>query len=156
MPEEYSAVKKSKVMNIKKLEKAYKVIERIKILDNDIIQIEKVAMSTANNTASSSFKLFVKNIGETDNKENILEEDGSLKKGSLEFGVSPFSLWGSMFSFPRMGSEGKETKDKKDTTVLGYELSETATLKILAILLLEKQQLREELLKELEKFGLKI
>ena len=144
-------------MEVKTLEKAYKILEKVKTLDNEIIKIDKVAgiiISQANGKSNSSFELRVKDYSKENSKDSILDEDGSLKTGSLSHEMeNPFS-WLSKSFFPLI--QTKEEEEDKHTYSLNYQLSESATLKILSVLLNEKKQEREALLVKLQKFGFEI
>ena len=73
-------------MNIKKLEKATKIYEQIKILDAQISELEKFAMLVANGEIKSSFELKIEDLGkQKEDAEKVgFDEDGSLIKGSTE------------------------------------------------------------------------
>lgn len=145
-------------MEVKTLEKAYKILEKVKALDNEIIKIDKVAgivISQANGKSNSSFELKVKDYSKENSKDSILDEDGSLKTGALSHEIeSPFSWLSKSMLLPHL--QTKEEKVDKNTYSLNYQLSETATLKILSVLLNEKRQEREDLIVKLQKFGFEI
>ena len=82
-------------MNIKTLEKASKIIEQIKKLDAEIIELDKYAMKLINSNSEINLTLsFDKENNESD-KVNF-DEDGSLiNMPRMEY-ISPFfmiSIW---------------------------------------------------------------
>jgi hypothetical protein len=118
-------------MNIKKLEKATKIYEQIKVLDAQIIEIDKFAMLVANSETKSSFELKCKDLGKKkDNEEKVgFDADGSLIKGQTEGYRSMFDLW-----MPRLYTTTADKKNENEI-VLKNELSVNAVMSILGILL---------------------
>lgn len=140
-------------MNITKLEKATKIYEQIKILDSQIIQIDKFAMLVANGEIKSSFELKIEDIGKKkeDEEKISFDEDGSLIKGVPNSSRSIFSAWGFVIPF-----SSNEIKVNENEYFLKNELSINATMSILGVLLYEKQAQRQLLLNDLEKIGIDI
>lgn len=143
-------------MNLKKLEKATKIYEQIKIIDAHIIQIEKLAMLAASGEIKSSFQLKIEDIGEKNKEAEKVkfDEHGSLIKTnpeSLREKMLQQMNWMPFFT----GFENKNEQNKHQH-LLEQELSENLTLQILGILLYEKNTLKKSYLSQLEKLGVLI
>lgn len=69
-------------MDLKTIEKAAKILDRIKVLDNEIIEIDRIAMMVASDDTKSSFELRIENLSPDKEKQksDLFDEDGSLKK----------------------------------------------------------------------------
>lgn len=135
-------------MNIKNLGKATKLYEEVRVLDAEIIEIDKMAMIVAEGETKSFFKLRIEDfIKKEEPVSSILDEDGSINadyfKKKIQKRLSPISFFGC----------SNEEKKPKPGTILKSKLSETVTMQILGILLCEKQSLRNNLLKRIEKLG---
>lgn len=137
-------------MDIKKFEKATKILEQIKLLDSQIIEIDKFAMMVANGETKSSFQLICEDLEkkEQDDEKVEFDSDGSLIKGAgLEY-KSMFELF-----MPRF----KTTNPKKDNeVVLKNELSVNVVMSILGILLYDKRNQREILIQNIKNLGVNI
>jgi hypothetical protein len=134
-------------MNLKKLEKAAKIYEKIKELDAQIIEIDKFAMMAANQEIKASFELKIENL--TKEKEDV-PKVGFDGDGSLQFSYDRMMRSMMMPTF----IYGQTPQKKDNEYLLKQNLSENNTLNILGILLYEKQSIRNALLSQLE--GLKM
>ena len=128
-------------MHIKELEKATAMLQRIKILDNEIIEIEKIAMIVANNDIDTNFQLKVID------KENTSEDD---EQKPVEFDFGEYS---GFLGFMAFRNDESKKKENKNVHTINYDLSITATMQILGVLLYEKQTLRQSIIKKLNKYG---
>lgn len=135
-------------MNIKKLEKATNIYKKIKILDAQIIEIDKFAMLVANSETKSSFELKCEDLGKNEEDEQKIQfdDDGSLIKGISDVPKSLFDLWMPRYS---LSSENK----KENVTILKNELSENAVMSILGVLLYEKNAQIQVLMTQLKDIG---
>ena len=142
-------------MNIKKLEKATKIFEQIKVLDAQIIEIDRFAMLVANGEIKSSFELKVEDIGKKkeDEEKVSFDADGSLIKGDSIPEYSFRINWGSIIPCGLTGSSDKKNKNEH---LYKTELSENGTMQILGILLYEKQQQRQALIQKLQSYGVAV
>ena len=140
-------------MNIKTLEKASKIIEQIKKLDAEIIELDKYAMKLINSNSEINLTLsFDKENNESD-KVNF-DEDGSLiNMPRMEY-ISPFFMTHN----PLFGAGGfcGEPKKQNDTETLNRKLSESATLKIIGIILIELNDKRNDLISKVNKIGIQL
>ena len=128
-------------MKIKNLDKATRIFESIKKLDEEIIKIDKYAMlaATGKTNVSINFEIF------EDKKEDILDSDGSLRMGSVSH---PYlqSLFRSYC----------EPVIPKKTEGIQQVISDVLTLQILGVILSEKNTERNRLINELQELGFKI
>lgn len=148
-------------MNIKQLERSQKMYSDLKILDAEIIEIEKVAILIANGNAEVNLSLNVKDT--TQNKEEIAEvefDEGTPLRSSL----GGFSVNMGIITSWRTGESmfekiyGKKAIEKENTsgTNLKACLCENLSLNVLAILLYDKQDRREKLIRNLKRIGVTI
>lgn len=131
-------------MHIKELEKATAMLQRIKILDNEIIEIEKIAMIVANNDIDTNFQLKVID------KENTNEDD---EQKPVEFDFGEYS---GFLGFMAYRNDDNKKKENKNVHTINYDLSINATMQILGVLLYEKQTIRHNIIKKLNKYGITI
>ncbi len=143
-------------MNLKKLESATKAFERIKALDKEIIELDKMAILIAGGDSKQLFELTVENKGK-DQKQNVLDADGNLINGSTNDMYEHFraQMHRSMmhtFVLPFGGicDAGKSVQSNS----VKIELSDTAALQILGVLLGEKQNERAQLIDMIKSYGI--
>lgn len=148
-----------KTMDLTKWQKIAKYLEELKSLDASISEVEKMAELISNGEVECSFKVKVKDLSPKPEKEDILDGDGSLRK-SDSGGMSSddilkymrqiqFGGWGFVSG---VDSPSKPTNEHS----LKQELAVHPTLKILAIILLYKQQEKQYLLNQIKKMGVEI
>lgn len=143
-----------KNLSIKDLEKAKRIHARIVNLDEEIIQIEKIANQMSSDNCTVEFSLRVENhTKEKEEKQNVLDSDGSLIKpiSRDEDDFNPFrgALLGYMSQI-----EKSETKTRKKT--YDFSLSESDCLRVLAMLLDIKYRERNKAILELKDIGVRI
>jgi len=129
-------------MDIKKLEKATKIYERIRVLDGEIIEIEKNAMLVANGETKSGFELKIENLAGVENSE----EDSDDKNDS---GIGGYFTFGILGYIERKNN----IRENKNESIFKSDLSVNSTMAILGVLLHEKQHQRQILISKLEKMG---
>jgi hypothetical protein len=131
-------------MEIKKIEKASKYLEQIKKLDVEIISIDKMAVFISSNKSEIMLSISVNDLEKNNEKDSILDEDGSLKKNDH----STDGLYARFFTFS-IGGSGSQVELKT-----GHEFKETiqdtTTLEILAVLLFRKNIERESLINKIK------
>lgn len=136
-------------MDFKNLEKASKLYEQIKQLDAEIIEIDKFALTVANNETESCFELRCKDLTKQKEKESKLEfdEDGSIKREvNNTFGLS--SLLSGVWMLP------STIPPPNDDIVIKSQLSVNNVMNILGILLHDKQTKRQQIIERLNKLRL--
>jgi hypothetical protein len=132
-------------MNASKFEKATIAFERIKQLDKQIIEIEKLAMLLADGSTKQSISISIEDLSESE-KGKILDEDGSLIGSESISGVSFWKVpYGSVLSIK---------EDNQNEHKLAEPTSEKVMLQILGVLLHEKINERNYLIKQLEKMDI--
>ncbi len=130
-------------MNLKRLEEAKRAFEVLQKLDQEIIQIEKIAMDIANNKRELKFSLGYEDTSKS--KESVLDSDGSIIPGGMYSFSSMSSIWSPI----------KETPPVKEIGV-NEVISDTQALQMLGVLLHDKQLQRSNILEVFEKWGIDI
>ena len=144
-------------IEITKIEKTSLVFEKIKNLYAEISKVETLEMFASSNdfkgyiqltlTDPKSIMDYIEDDDITINVDRILPPNGwmsQMERSRLPSGLTPSYIIDSMRS-------KKPKKDKKNT--ISNELSETATMQILGIILCEKQKELKVLFDELEEIG---
>jgi hypothetical protein len=132
-------------MNLSKLSKINEGFERLKVLDKEILAIERLANDIA--TKSVELELNLKCVKPEDKKEQVLDSDGNLISGDRPYSSS--GLFGYM-----LYSEPKKPATN-ETTYLEY-ISDTTALQVLGVLIMQKQEQRNLILKTFEKWGVEL
>jgi hypothetical protein len=140
---------------IKNFEKAKKIYEIIKVLDSDIIKIEKLAIQLSNDHCKVYLEMEVANLSnQNKEKESIFDEDGSLKSDS---GFKRPT--GGLFSFIMSDMMSDMVKKNSSTMAkesLSLNLNESESLCILDTIMRVKVAQRESLIKQLNSYGVRI
>jgi hypothetical protein len=133
-------------MDFKKLEKAAKIYEQIKQLDADIIEIDKFALTVANNETECCFELRCKDLTKQKEKENKLEfdEDGSIKKETDNLYTRLMFSW----------TQPSAIAPPDDDIIIKSQLSVNNVMNMLGILLNDKQTKRQKLIENIKKITL--
>jgi hypothetical protein len=131
-------------MNLSKLSKINEGFERLKVLDKEILAIERLANDIA--TKSVELELNLKCVKPEDKKEQVLDSDGNLITGDR-----PSSGFG-LFSYITYSEPKKPTNE---TAYLEY-ISDTTALQVLGVLIMQKQEQRNLILKTFEKWGVEL
>ena len=113
-------------MNIRELERATKIFEKIKDIDKQINELDKFAISVVNGNVKCNLLLSVEDLSQQ-------EIDETIENLSFE----------SMF-MPMLAKKNRVTKELKS------EITENYALKILAIFLNDKKEQRQKLVNKLE------
>ena len=148
-------------MNIKQLERSQKIYSELKSLDAEIIEIEKIALLLVDGNAEVKLNLSVKDT--TPKPEKIeIDEEGDIKpvqSGGLSFSIlgSSMDMFQRIYGTPGYSTLGTTSQVTKDTgDMSSYDISESLSLNILAILLNEKLDKRTKLIKSLNRIGVTI
>ena len=141
-------------MKPNQLEKSIKIYQEIKELDNEIQELDKFALKIANSDLNSTLKLSVNdNVMSEERKKLQFDEDGSIKNNESHVSYISRYLMPSLYAYSE-SLRGISHKDKSNNeSVISCEISSNSTLQILSILLSDKIQKREQLIKKLERFG---
>lgn len=135
-------------MEIKELEQATKILQSIKILDNEIAEIEKIAMIVANSDTGSSIEL---KVVDYDKPAEATKEDNDEEVDDKD----PFMGLG-MFAYISRNHNSDNPKKEDNVHRINYDLSLNGTMQMLGVLLYEKQSKRTLLIKKLNKYGINI
>ena len=142
-------------MNINKLEKATKILEQIKVIDAEIIEIDKLAIIILNNETNIQLALNVENLTKAkEAKEKVsFDEDGSmsiLRSAMDEYRNTFLPL--NMLKYSGVDYAKPKFRDRN----FSQPLSDKLTLQILGVLLCEKNAIKDGLIKKLVGFGFSI
>lgn len=144
-------------MDIKKLEKAAKVFELLKVLDLEIIELDRVAMLVADGEVNISLSLDVADLAKNreDSERVSFDEDGSMKTG-----ITQHEKLSWMYQYSILGGFGSRSSDQskpaENITSLKKTVSENTALQVLEALLYEKNQQRLGLINRLHSLGVVI
>jgi len=138
-------------MNLKKLQKATKILEEVKLLDAQIIELDRFAMLVVSGDTKCSFALTIENAPKEEVEKVGFDEDGSLKMGGAESYIEQMM---KRYSYqPLLWGSSPTPSAATNTQTLNHKLEESGALSILGILLGEKQVRRDKLLNQLKDFG---
>lgn len=112
------------------------IIDEIQKIESEIIQLNKIAQLINSNSTKINFKISVEDL---DEKENVIDEDGSLKHTAL-------MDFRSMFEQYHLKEE-----QSKNTHDLTQSITDVETYEILGLLLLIKKNKKDALQTILEK-----
>lgn len=128
-------------MDLKSLEKASKIIAKVKQIDKEIIELDKFAAALVNGDVRAEFSLSF-----TDNKP----KEEKPKEPESDFHHGGFS--GLILNWCN-GEPSKPTRHKHTIT---SDTTESVTLNLLAVLLADKYDKRTALLNQIKKLGIQI
>lgn len=130
-------------MEVKKLEKAIKIHNELLGLEEEIIELNKLALKINNGKFNITLSLELEEINKTSKEKVGFEDDGSLVMDATSFAnfiFNPFK--------PKLNIE--------NNVDYSQNISDSTVFNILAFLLNEKQSRKMELQKKLIKMGVKI
>lgn len=138
-------------MELKKLTKVSKIFDRIKELDKEIIELDKLAMDAVNDKMNIELNLTIENLSKKEDQENkvTIDSDGSLNFGGSSEGLE--GMYRRMMGF----SLGLQEQTKKNTTELKNKLTSKDFLLILKVLLDSKNEERNSLFNQLSNLGVR-
>ena len=132
------------MMNIKKIERASRIVSEIKALDKEIISIEKIAQVIAD---GKSMKIEIQTEAPAEGKkETILDEDGSLISPQDN---TPLGALARQWIL-HLGGATPTSTNMERIVKHQFELTDGDALNILAVLLRVKQTQREMLLQKVD------
>lgn len=138
-------------MNLSRLEKATRLMEKMREVDAEIVKFEALAEQISSKPSKIKISLNVEDL--SPKKEEILNSDGDLIKSSGTTSAG-LGLWTGYLSGMRGILTPKEFKENSDT--LDYEISDTTALRIIGVLLAEKQEIREAIFREFKRIGVEV
>lgn len=140
-------------MDIRDIRKTASYMDDLKMLDAEVIGIEKMAEIVANSDSEYSFVLRVRDLNEEPVSLNPSTESPNYFLSVARIDDIYRSL------FPRMTPTPphfETTKNQEQKNVLTSNLSDTNTLLILGVLLEDKYQKRKSILAKIKEMGVKI
>jgi hypothetical protein len=145
-------------MTIPEIEKIAKIISAIKELDKEIIFIEKTARILSDNIYDVDFSLSFSPI-EIHKKVDVLDSDGFLKGGDTTVNIIEEMrkrMSQMLYTIPtEYRSGGYIGKDSKKHSI-SEKIDESLSLKLLAVILRDKQSKRDNLIVQLKLIGVHI
>jgi hypothetical protein len=137
-------------IEITKIEKASLVFEKIKNLHAEICKVESLALFASCNDFKGKFKL---TLTDSDSKAKPENDFTHFLDIQTEFMHDVFKKRNPNYSSGLFQTLSAEKTNKNDSNTLLDQLSETATMQILGIILCEKQNQLKVVLEELEEIG---
>ena len=135
-------------MDIKKLQRAAKILGKLKTVDLEIIELDKIAQKALDYPKSCSIELFVEAQEKEDNKRAIDAErhvfDPRNPSGLLQYYMD-------MQTGKLCGIGGGS---HSETASLKKEVSDSIILGVIGVMLSEKHEQRKVLLEQLNKLGI--
>lgn len=140
-------------MDFKKLKKATQLLQELEIIDKEIIEIDKMALSIVTNETKIEFDLKVENISKTkkDNALVTIDEDGSLVIPKQETENSVPSFLRIMLTGASL--EKSSSIKNKNNISISKQIDDKIALQILGVILSEKNTERENIIKKLNRLG---
>lgn len=132
-------------MNLKKLEKAVKILERVKHIDKEIIELDKFAVLVANGEVKTSLAMSVEKK-DADEVPNSVSDSLDQMHEQLT----------SIFSYGFHRGMTEPSKPRRNKHSISADLTETITLNVLAVLLADKYDKRTALLNQIKSLGIEI
>lgn len=146
-----------KEVTLTSLEKANKILVKIKELDQDIIQLEGLAMILSNKKSSVKLTLEVTDLEKEDKKKKVLDEDGSINIRTLGEGLMESFRQHQLSHLQMYGNQVSSCYGfKQEGHKLNKTITDTAGLGILGVILGEYREERNQLLKQIQNLGIKI
>lgn len=130
------------MITIKKAEKISAIYKKVEALHKELIKLNKIANTILHTEGSCEIKLSTEKIKES-KKENILDEDGSVRNSSSIYGVD--NLLSMYLGKPKL----KEDDSNKESVKL--EIDDILTLEVLGVLISRKQTEIDKYLNQINK-----
>jgi len=133
-------------MNLKKLERATKALEKIKSLDSEIVELEKIAELLANGETEVKLSMSIQDLKPI--------EDTPTEKPTESLQDYLDAARSSMF----VGWRGMPEPKKQDKNIKKYDATISAKngLYILSALLMDKQEKRKYYIDQLNYYGIQL
>ena len=138
-------------MTLPEIEKATKILASVKQLDSEIIAIEKMARTLSENIYDVDFSLSFTPI-EINKKVEVLDSDGFLKKDLPDSAEAVRYSVVSVFETAMNNMKESIVKSTKKPSI-SEQVNESLALKLLAVILRDKQSKRDNLMVELRLIG---
>ena len=138
-------------MTLPEIEKATKILASVKQLDSEIIAIEKMARTLSENIYDVDFSLSFTPI-EINKKVEVLDSDGFLKKDLPDSAEAVRYSVVSVFETAMNNMKESIVNSTKKQSI-SEKVNESLALKLLAVILRDKQSKRDNLMVELRLIG---
>lgn len=130
------------MITIKKAEKISAIYKKVEVLHKELIKLNKIANTILQTEGSCEIKLSTDKVKES-RKENVLDEDGSVRNSSSIYGVD--NLLSMYLGKPKL----KEDDSNKESIKL--EIDDILTLEVLGVLISRKQTEIDKYLNQINK-----
>lgn len=138
-------------MTLPEIEKATKILASVKQLDSEIIAIEKMARTLSESIYDVDFSLSFTPI-EINKRVEVLDSDGFLKKDVSDSADAVRYSFVSIFESAMNNVKESITNSSKKQSI-SEKVNESLALKLLAVILRDKQSKRDNLMVELRLIG---
>ena len=134
-----------KTITIKQFERAKKLHDEIVSIDAEIIEIEKLANTVANDNCDLSFGVKVENHSKIKEEKKDFEDE----KNSI------MSMYGGLFNYSWVSPLTPKDEHNSHVDKYRFKFTDTDCLKVLSIILAIKYERRNTLLNEINRLGIK-
>jgi hypothetical protein len=138
-------------MTLPEIEKATKILVSVKQLDSEIIAIEKMARTLSENIYDVDFSLSFTPI-QINKKVEVLDSEGFLKKDLPDSAEAVRYSFVSVFETAMNNMKESIVNSTKKQSI-SEKVNESLALKLLAVVLRDKQSKRDNLIVELKLIG---
>ena len=138
-------------MTLPEIEKATKILASVKQLDSEIITIEKMARILSENIYDVDFSLSFTPI-QINKKVEVLDSEGFLKKDLPDSAEAVRYSFVSVFETAMNNMKESIVNSTKKQSI-SEKVNESLALKLLAVVLRDKQSKRDNLIVELKLIG---
>lgn len=128
-------------MDLKQLKIASKLLEKLEVIDKEIIEIDKIALSILNNETKINFNLKVENLSKNKDSEETKDSSNHLLK-DLQRMTWPVQI-------PTWALNQPETLKNQNTLSISNKIDDKLALQILGVILCEKNKERDVLIEKI-------
>ena len=128
-------------MDLKQLKIASKLLEKLEVIDKEIIEIDKITFSILNNETKINFDLKVENLSKNKDSEETKDSSNHLLK-DLQRIAWPVQI-------PTWALSHPETPKNKNTLSISDKIDDKLALQILGVILCEKNKERHVLIQKI-------
>ena len=128
-------------MDLKQLKIASKLLEKLEVIDKEIIEIDKIALSILNNETKINFNLKVENLSKNKDSEETKDSSNRLLK-DLQRMTWPVQI-------PTWALNQPETLKNQNTLSISNKIDDKLALQILGVILCEKNKERHVLIQKI-------
>ncbi|WGK93750.1 MULTISPECIES: hypothetical protein [Flavobacterium] len=128
-------------MDLKQLKIASKLLEKLEVIDKEIIEIDKIALSILNNETKINFDLKVENLSKNKDSEETKDSSNPLKELEKRMIMA--------IQIPTWALSQPETLKNQNTLSISNKIDDKLALQILGVILCEKNKERDVLIEKI-------